>query len=194
MNEETTTEPTPNIYGTERKTLRAWLDENPEVPEGLTSEICPLKSLVKFACTIGGVDAGSAGYAQKITYDELLALALKAKQTHREILAKANITEEHKAPIIPADSLYCALVIQRPSSGQIDAIHSAVLEGATSMGQDQRAGLRTSMLTQMLQKCALYPDAGQRQKLFVDYGGLQQEFTNKCMMLGHKAVEEIVGK
>jgi hypothetical protein len=173
----------------ERKTLRQWLEEdNP--PEHLVSEICPMRSLVALGCTINKLDPGTANYKDKLTYSELVTLMESARAFHLEMIGKLGLAE-HQAPIIPADGMLFAMIIKKPEGAQVMKINDSIMSAAVA--QD-REGVKSSMMGVMLSSCTLYPDVTHRHAVFKDYGGLSQEFANKCMMLGRQSVDEIVGK
>lgn len=173
----------------ERKTLNKWLEED-DAPEHLVSEICPMRSLVALGCTMRKVDPGTAGYKDKLTRSELVALMEEAHALHLDLIAKAGLPEHH-APIFPADGMLFAMVVKKPPPGQIEKITNSIMGAALAQDRD---GVKMSLMSQMLASCILFPDVGHYHTIFTTYGGLNQEFANKCMALGRQAVEEIVGK
>lgn len=184
----------PSATPVERKTLRVWLEEN-DPPAGLTSDICPMRSLVALACTIEGYDPGTAARTL-VSRDELDAMMRAARKKHLEILAENQLTaqQEHHAPILPAKSLMVAFIIKRPTAGQINSLNTAIIEGANAAAAEDGGGLKLTHMTRLLNQCVLFPPPEHRQRIFLDYGGLQLEMSNKTIALGSKAVEEIVGK
>lgn len=191
MTTDTNSAKQPTNASEERKTLRVWLEEN-DPPAGLVDDLFTMRALVAMGCTMLGLDPGLAA-RHLMTRSELVEMMTSAKAKHAEILAPKQLAE-HQAPIIPAGNLLCAMVIERPSNGQVNSITDAALEAAGNMSGEERKGLRSSMLSKVLNQCALFPPVVQRQRWFIDYGGLQLEFSNKCIALGNKAAEEVVGK
>jgi hypothetical protein len=173
-----------------KKTLRAWLEDNDVAPE-LTSEICPMRSLVAMGCTMRRYDPGLAGRTS-MDRDEVEQLMREARDEHLRIInAHKPPLPEHHAPILTADGMLFAMVIKKPQPGQIEKINSTIFNAAVSQERD---GMKLTMMSSMLATCTLFPDVGHVHKVFIEYGGLSQEFANKCMALGRQAVEEIVGK
>lgn len=181
--------PAPDI---ERKTIREWLAENDAPPE-LVSEVCPMRSLVALACAIKGLDPGAAA-RHKVSRDELISVMREAKAHYDQVLVAAEIgaDQAHWAPILPATGMLFAIIAKKPSAGMIQRIQDAVM--AAAMDQEAARGLRTTLLTQMLAQCTLYPLPAERDKVYNTYGGLKLELATKVQRLGSEAVEEIVGK
>ncbi len=171
-----------------KKTLRAWLEENDVAPE-LCSDICPMRSLIALGCTMRRYDPGLAGRTL-MDRDEVVQMMQDARAQHLEILAKEKLPEHH-APILSADGMLFAMIIKKPQPGQIEKINSTIFNAAVSQERD---GMKLTMMSSMLATCTLFPEPGHVHHVFTTYGGLSQEFANKCMALGRQAVEEILGR
>ena len=173
-----------------KKTLRAWLEDNDVAPE-LTSEICPMRSLVAMGCTMRRYDPGLAGRTL-MDRNEVVQLMQEARDEHLRIInSQKPALPEHHAPILSADGMLFAMVIKKPQPCQIEKINSTIFNAAVSQERD---GMKLTMMSSMLATCTLFPESGHVHHVFTTYGGLSQEFANKCMALGRQAVEEIVGK
>ena len=183
---------TPQDASEEKRTLREWLkDNNP--PPGLVSDICTFRALVALGCTMRGWDPGSAGHTP-MTRAQLHDLVSSAHALWKKTLADNKISQEHWAPILPADGMLFAMIIKKPESGAVVRYQDEMLNGAMAAATGQRDGLRSALQMQMLNECALFPELDARTRVFSTYGALGIEFATKCNRLAGEAVEEILGK